>query len=123
MLHIRGRSLRGEFFTNNCLEHDDKWKFKCGFCEEIFEEKRDLKNHLFIHPESGANIPLPKLEIKEKKKKSGKPYHELPKKICVECGWSGINLSTHMKREHHNQIYRYLSSNTVNPQMLGTLKR
>ena len=88
------------------LEHDDRWKYKCGFCEEVFIQKCELKNHLFIHPESGANMPLPK-PLKDKKKKSGKPYHELPKKICVECGWSGINLSTHMKREHHNQIFRY----------------
>jgi hypothetical protein len=89
-------------------EHDDKWKFKCGFCEEVFEEKRDLKNHTFIHPESGNSLPLPKPPVKKKPVKK-RPYHELPKKICVECGWSGINLSTHMKREHHNEIYRYLS--------------
>ena len=67
-----------------------------------------MKNHTFIHPESGNSLPLPKPPVKKKPVKK-RPYHELPKKICVECGWSGINLSTHMKREHHNEIYRYLS--------------
>ena len=73
-----------------------------------------MKNHVFIHPESGATLPLPKPpKSLIKKKKKLKPYSELPKKVCVECGWNGINLSTHMKREHHGTIYSCPHCNIV----------
>ena len=74
------------------------WKFKCGFCEEIFEEKDELKNHISIHPESGITKALPKLPIK--RKNYHKPYDQLKRKVCVECGWTGVHIGTHMIRAH-----------------------
>ena len=52
-----------EYKTHVEEEHYGKWKYKCGFCEEMFDERKDLKHHYFIHPESTAEpvpVPLPK---------------------------------------------------------------
>ena len=51
-----------EYKTHVEEEHYGKWKYKCGFCEELFDEKKELKHHYFIHPEASIEpVPIPTL--------------------------------------------------------------
>ena len=51
-----------EYKTHVVDEHYGKWKYKCGHCEETFDEKKELKHHSFIHPEASVEtVPVPSL--------------------------------------------------------------
>ena len=71
--------------------HYGIWKYKCGFCEFIFDkEKECLKHTRAIH--RIKQIKNPKLEKEKKPKKiSG---------ICYECGSTANNISNHMNYYH-----------------------
>ena len=89
-----------EYKTHVEEEHYGKWKFKCGFCQECFDEKKELKHHSFIHPDATGDVPLPMpLPKPPAKKKKSAPV----RKVCPECGLNVYNLTNHMIGVHGNQ--------------------
>lgn len=101
------QKLRGQFHDDQCAQCEDRfvshedykshveqkhggiWKFKCGFCKELFNEKRDLRAHFKTFHEAVSPKPTKKY---------------VPKKtICVECGKLVYNLKNHMVSAHGNE--------------------
>ena len=71
--------------------HQNKWIFKCGHCNELFEDLKSLESHTWSnHTKIGLKMKLKK-EIPKLKK---------PKQICEDCGTSVTNLKTHMESVH-----------------------
>lgn len=73
--------------------HLGRFKWKCGFCDDVYDEKRDLKQHLLLHTGGGTEEP--------KKKEKKKSYPQ--RKMCPECGLNVFNLNNHITSVHGNQ--------------------
>ena len=76
-------------------EHYGKWRYKCGFCGDTFDEKKEQRTHLLFHTTPNG----PSLERLSGKRKRAKPV----KKMCPECGLDVYNLSNHLAGVHGNQ--------------------
>ena len=72
--------------------HYGIWKYKCGFCEFIFDKEQEcLKHTRATHRQRRKEIQNPKLDKEKPKKTSG---------ICEECGSTTNNISYHMNYFH-----------------------
>lgn len=72
-------------------KHAGHWKFKCGFCKEVFDAKWELRSHC-----KALHVSKP---VKVKKKKDYVPK----KKVCNICGSLVSNLKIHIDGVHGNE--------------------
>ncbi len=68
--------------------HEGKWRYKCGFCKEMFDAKWELRSHC-----KALHVSRP---VNAKKKKDYVPK----KKVCNVCGSLVSNLKIHIEGVH-----------------------
>ena len=97
----------GPFHTNQCIQcpekfssysehckhvetvHFGKWKYKCGLCENLFDQKDEIKSHRAkIHTVKPLKKEEGDTSITQAKKK-------IAPKICDICGKTVYGLTTH----------------------------
>ena len=87
-----------EYENHVRLEHENKWVYKCGHCQELFYQAKDLESHSWSnHTKIGLKMKLKKEKPKVKK----------PKQICEDCGTSVNNLKVHMEAVHGDGKKRF----------------
>lgn len=105
-------TLQGPFHDNQCSQccesftnfeeykrhveekHANLWKFKCGFCKQLFETNSQLSEHCkAIHNKLDTNSQS---SLNAAKKKT----------VCVECGTLITNLKHHMNTVHSTQTHQ-----------------
>ena len=83
--------------------HYGKWKLKCGFCSDKFDEECDLKSHhLAYHVQKPTLLNAKNGQTEPKKK------YVPAKKVCEECGSHVSNLKVHMIGVHG--VAKYICS-------------
>ena len=106
--HIK---LKGEFHDDQCAQCNDKfatyeeyqshvqdihlgvWKYKCGFCQTLFDESRLLKSHIsYTHLGKVRKIRTSTKKIKT----------ESLDKVCEECGKNVRDLTGHIMQVHQD---------------------
>jgi len=106
--HIK---LKGEFHDDQCAQCNDKfatyeeyqshvqaihlgvWKYKCGFCQTLFDETRLLKSHIsYTHLGKVRKIRTSTKKIKT----------ESFDKVCEECGKNVRDLTGHIMQVHQD---------------------
>ena len=76
--------------------HSGVWKFKCGYCGDLYETSRLCNRHTTIvhlrtNPVNKINVPK-------------KPKKEKVREICDLCGLTFASLATHKNRVHYQKV-------------------
>ena len=78
-------------------QHYDVWKYKCGYCSMIFDDRKECLQHTRkVHRQH-------EFKLKPKKEKPVKSKPENMKGVCHLCGANSNNIKVHMKYNHHGQ--------------------
>ena len=106
--HIK---LKGEFHDDQCSQCNDKfatyeeyqshvqdihlgvWKYKCGFCQTLFDEAKLLKSHV-----SYTHLG----KVRKVRTSTKKPKTEPLDKVCEECGKHVRDLNGHILQVHRD---------------------
>ena len=81
--------------------HFGKWKHKCGLCEELFDQKDEIKSHRAkVHTTKTIKKEATFEDTTDSGAKGSKK--KIAPKICDICGKTVYGLTTHRKNHHES---------------------
>ena len=90
--------------------HFGKWKHKCGLCEELFDQKDEIKSHRAkVHTTKTIKKEATFEDNSDSSAKGSKK--KIAPKICDICGKTVYGLTTHRKN-HHESINENIATSS-----------